>query len=139
MPENQSDSEPHIDRAACVSNIVVYCNVCDESAELALPPQLSRLCDCNQYKRWICLPCSNKELCAWKKYVEQGGVQEKGDHEETFPQRGQEESFTIYHVYGAIIVRTLHLLSCHTNYSYSFGALAGKKFLPLASPAVDGV
>lgn len=41
--------------------LLCYCAACDERIEQSLPPRLSRFCDCNQYTRWICYPCRQKE------------------------------------------------------------------------------
>lgn len=42
-------------------SIIGYCAPCDEKIQRDLPPCLSERCDCDQYKRWICLPCKMDE------------------------------------------------------------------------------
>ncbi|KUJ10857.1 uncharacterized protein LY89DRAFT_723404 [Mollisia scopiformis] len=41
--------------------VMCFCTACDEKVERGLPFSLSEYCDCDQYKRWICLPCKVKE------------------------------------------------------------------------------
>jgi hypothetical protein len=140
MPGNQSHCEPHIDTAGCISNIICFCDLCDEGVELGLPFHLSEFCDCSQYKRWICLPCSHNELLTWAKYVDQGGAQERWDYEEAYPQRRHEEGLWINHVpEGMTVSPGLYITSLLANYYDSSGVLVGKEFLPPASLVVDGV
>jgi hypothetical protein len=96
MPFDQSHCEPRVSTSGGVSNIICYCDACDEKIELGLPSRLSKLCNCNQYKRWICHSCSNKESSSWEMYAKQGGVREIEDHEEPSPPSNLEEGLCIY-------------------------------------------
>ena len=61
MPYYQSRRRPHLEPARQSHNIVCYCKPCDDNVERDLPLRLSEYCDCDQYTRWICLPCKFKE------------------------------------------------------------------------------
>jgi hypothetical protein len=140
MPSHQSDCGPHVSTSGFVSNIICHCDVCDEGVELGLPSRLSKLCDCDQYRRWICLPCSHKESRTWTNYLEQGRVQERSGYEETFPQSSHEDSLWIHHMPGAMTVCvTAYLRLQCADHLYSSGVPAGKEFLPPAGPGADGV
>jgi len=56
-----SRRRPHLDPAMQSHDIICYCAACDEKVERDLPLRLSEYCDCDQYTRWICLPCKVKE------------------------------------------------------------------------------
>lgn len=56
-----SRRRPHLDPAYQSHTIICYCTTCDENVERDLPQRLSEYCDCDQYTRWICLPCKIKE------------------------------------------------------------------------------
>ncbi|KAH6669519.1 hypothetical protein B0J14DRAFT_598878 [Halenospora varia] len=60
------------------NNIIFFCAGCDVEVERNLPLSLSEYCDCDQYKRWICLPCKVKEDQIYSKYLE---TRAKGDRE----------------------------------------------------------
>jgi hypothetical protein len=51
-------------------NIMGFCAACDLKVEDSLPLSLSEFCDCDQYTRWICLPCKVKEDCMERKYLQ---------------------------------------------------------------------
>ena len=58
---DRSRRRPHWDTTGSTRAIIAYCSPCDENIERDLPTRLSEFCDCDQYKRWICLPCKIKE------------------------------------------------------------------------------
>ncbi|KAH6671470.1 hypothetical protein B0J14DRAFT_670666 [Halenospora varia] len=43
------------------NNIICFCAACDVKVKRDLPLSLSEYCDCDQYTRWICLPCGVQE------------------------------------------------------------------------------
>src|SRR5271154_1919768 len=49
---------PHINNTYQLQNIVCYCDACDVGMEEQYGPHL---CECNQYTRWICLRCKDRE------------------------------------------------------------------------------
>ncbi len=53
---------PHLDPTRKNHTLICYCATCDQEVEQSLPLRLSEYCDCDQYTRWICLPCRVKEL-----------------------------------------------------------------------------
>ena len=77
---------PHIRLDLSSVNVVCYCDVCDEEVEKRIS---ENFCICDQYLRWICLPCS---LCEGRQ-VEQGqsaqtddiGVEEDFSHQMVLP------------------------------------------------------
>lgn len=52
---------PYCDASDQSHYLECYCPPCDEKMEQDLPLRLSHFCDCNQYTRWICYPCRQKE------------------------------------------------------------------------------
>jgi hypothetical protein len=56
-----SRRRPHLDPAYQSHDIICYCATCDEEVEKELPLRLEEFCDCDQYTRWVCLPCKKKE------------------------------------------------------------------------------
>jgi hypothetical protein len=57
----RSRRRPHINPSCESHALICYCHSCDEKVERDLPFRLSEYCDCDQYTRWICLPCKVKE------------------------------------------------------------------------------
>lgn len=57
----RSRVKPHSTPSAQVTNIIGFCASCDVKVEQDLPLRLPDYCDCDQYKRWICLCCKLKE------------------------------------------------------------------------------
>ncbi len=60
-PCDHSRRRPHHDPSLQSRAVICYCTTCDEDIERDLPFRLSEYCDCDQYSRWICLPCKIKE------------------------------------------------------------------------------
>jgi hypothetical protein len=58
-----SSRRPHLDAAYQSHTILCYCNDCDAEVEKGVVAKgyLSEVCDCDAYKRWICLKCKGKE------------------------------------------------------------------------------
>jgi len=61
LPGFKAYRRPHFDPAWESHTVVCYCKECDEKVERELPLSLEEFCDCDQYIRWICLPCKEKE------------------------------------------------------------------------------
>ena len=54
---------PHLNSCFQAANIFCLCPPCDSRLEQELQGQhLNELCDCDVYKRWICLKCHQQEL-----------------------------------------------------------------------------
>lgn len=67
-----SDRRPYLSTGLESINIFCLCRACDESEETELAGKfLSKLCDCDTYKRWICSKCHWKEMLASGKYYSQ--------------------------------------------------------------------
>jgi len=60
-PHERSRRHPHHLSSVEIRAIICYCAACDEELQCDLSPSLSEYCDCDQYTRWICLPCKTKE------------------------------------------------------------------------------
>jgi hypothetical protein len=60
-PGWRSRRKPHCDPAYQSHTVICYCAACDEKVERDLPLCLFEYCVCDQYTRWICLPCRVKE------------------------------------------------------------------------------
>lgn len=60
-PYMRSRRRPHLDPTHKSHTVFCYCTACDEKVESSLPVRLSKMCDCDQYTRWICLPCKVAE------------------------------------------------------------------------------
>ncbi|EPE28059.1 hypothetical protein GLAREA_04850 [Glarea lozoyensis ATCC 20868] len=71
-----SDPEPQRNAAGMVRNLICYCPACDEHAEAGLDFSLSKVCDCDQYKRWICLPCKTMEDTIYALYYRKRTVED---------------------------------------------------------------
>src|SRR5690349_17336850 len=69
-PNGQSNRRPHLNVDCWNENLICYCSRCDEGVERGLPLRISKYCDCDQYKRWICLYCKKKEDDATKSYYD---------------------------------------------------------------------
>ncbi|KAH7418522.1 hypothetical protein BKA64DRAFT_590562 [Cadophora sp. MPI-SDFR-AT-0126] len=65
----RSSRRPHHDPTLMCHDIICYCDECDKQVEHDLPLSLSAYCDCDQYTRWICLPCRTQEYNADLEYL----------------------------------------------------------------------
>jgi len=61
LPGWKAYRRPHFDPAWESHTIICYCKECDEKVERELPSSLEEFCNCDQYTRWVCLPCKEKE------------------------------------------------------------------------------
>lgn len=106
MPNHQSESGAHVNTSAIISNIICYCEKCNESVERGLPIRISEFCDCDQYKRWICLPCSRKESQRWIKYCKSGKIQGGFEYNQA-PLPRNEEGIWLPNMPDDMTVRTI--------------------------------
>lgn len=60
-PSYRSRRKPHHIPYPRPISIICFCAACDVEVERNLSLSLSEYCDCDQYTRWICLPCKVKE------------------------------------------------------------------------------
>jgi len=84
-PRFRSRRKPYVDEAYQSHDVICYCHTCDEKVERSLSLSLSKYCDCDQYTRWICVPCKVKEEQEDAEYYETRtkGEWELGEHGES--------------------------------------------------------
>ena len=68
LPGWKAYPRPHFNPTWESHTIVCYCKKCDEKVDRELPLSLEEFCNCDQYIRWICLPCREKENREDKEY-----------------------------------------------------------------------
>lgn len=83
IPNYMSRRRPHLNLAEGTIVITCYCYSCDDKIEQSLPTRLSEFCNCDQYVRWICLPCKVKEDKPEEHYITtrtkvEWGIDEQG-------------------------------------------------------------
>jgi hypothetical protein len=69
MPNWYSHQKPQFRPCRTYQNVIGFCAACEIKVENDLPPSLSEYCDCDQYTRWICLPCKFREERENREYV----------------------------------------------------------------------
>ncbi|KAH8586043.1 hypothetical protein B0O99DRAFT_529451 [Bisporella sp. PMI_857] len=85
LPGWKACRRPHFDPAWESHTVICYCTECDRNVDRELPLFLNEYCDCDQYTRWICLPCKEKEDKADVDYYStrtKGQLEFEGDLEE---------------------------------------------------------
>ncbi|KAI6092124.1 hypothetical protein F4821DRAFT_224952 [Hypoxylon rubiginosum] len=65
-----NDRRPHLNWNGLSENVFCLCAPCDTKLEVQLRGRfLNELCDCDRYRRWICLKCvREEETWAWDYY-----------------------------------------------------------------------
>ncbi|SPJ78305.1 uncharacterized protein FTOL_06694 [Fusarium torulosum] len=63
---------PHLRGSYQLDNIMCLCDDCDAKTETELEGKfISERCDCDIYKRWICVGCDDEERQATRKYFDE--------------------------------------------------------------------
>jgi hypothetical protein len=62
LPGWNAYPKPYFDPGYESYTIVCYCEDCDKKFEAELPRFLEEFCNCDQYRRLICLPCRKMEI-----------------------------------------------------------------------------
>ncbi|KAF4452579.1 hypothetical protein F53441_4598 [Fusarium austroafricanum] len=71
-PNVYPNRRPHLRGSFELDNIMCLCEECDKKAQSEVEGQfLNDRCDCDIYKRWICVRCEDEERTTTRKYFEE--------------------------------------------------------------------
>jgi hypothetical protein len=139
MPRYRSSPRQHHLPYPMPHNLIGFCEACDFNVEHNLPLSLSYYCDCNQYKRWICLPCKGKEGYENREYYRTRTKVVPGDLAgvaEMYEGLWQDEVLDVTGV-RRLFILLFATVTSNTNSRCIIGVYVGKELLKMVTSDVS--